>query len=171
MAQRIPHKVLLAGGGDGPAEVKLPAGPLPEVRAMPQRQFVAARGDEMGIEATLRRLEDSEVFAHQTYQDAIKANDNSKALIAERSFRQLAAEKVKVEEKVREARLKMRDLIPREEAECRIAEIHGDLILRFRGMADKICRSFGLPVTAESEAKWLDLVDELCVSLREEVLA
>jgi hypothetical protein len=170
MAQRIPHKVLLAAGpGAGPVTVakKEAAAEVPAEL----REFVTATEGEMGIEATLRRLEDSEVYAHKLYRDALTANDQSKALIAERSFRQLAAEKVKVEEKVREARIKARDLIPREEAEARIADVHGDLILRFRGMADRLCRAYGLPVTAESEAKWLDLVDEFCVALREEVLS
>jgi hypothetical protein len=175
MAQRIPHKVLLAAQSAGwkPGHaVAVAAAPvvIPGDLAEPLK-FEEARADEMGIEATLKRLEDMEIFANRTYKEAIAVGDQNKALIAERSFRQLAAEKVKVEEKVRAARLAARDLIPRQEAEARIAEVHGDLILRFRGLGDRVCRSFGQPVTAESEAKWLDLVDEFCIALREEVLA
>jgi hypothetical protein len=171
MAQRIPHKVLLAAGGK-----ELPAKAKEKVKAATAeagdaRAFVGATEAEMGLEATLRRLEDSEVFAHGMYRDAIESGDTNKALIAERSFRQLAAEKVKVEGKVVEARLAARDLVPRMEAEARISDVHGDLNLRFRGMGDKICRAFGLPVTPENEAKWQDLADDLCAVLLEEVLA
>ena len=169
MTQRIPHKVLLAAG-PGAVVVERKPDQGPAAVLMDPREFVGATDAEMGIEATLRRLEDSEVFAHRTYTEAITAGDQSKALIAERSFRQLAAEKVKVEEKVREARIASRDLIPREEAELRIADVHGDLILRFRGMADRVCRAYGVPVTAETEATWLDLVDEFCEALLAEVL-
>jgi len=169
MKQRIPHKVLLAAGKK--------AEDVPRVERPPAeagdsaREFVGATESEMGLEATLRRFEDSEVHAHRTYREAVESGDETRAVMAERSFTKLAAEKVKVEQKVREARLASRDLVPRMEAEARISEVHGDLVLRLRGLSDSVCRAYGLPVSAEAEAKWLELVDDFFETLREEVLS
>lgn len=124
---------------------------------------------EVGLLATLNRLQESEVFAHRTYQEALQKGEEARAKMALKSFTDLASEVVKVQDRYAKHLEATRELIPRVEAESVLAELHGDLLTRLRGTSDTFFREFGIAVTPDNERRWQQLVDAFCGMLQEEV--
>lgn len=124
---------------------------------------------EVGLLATLNRLQESEVFAHRTYQEALQKGEEARAKMALKSFTDLASEVVKVQDRYAKHLEATRELIPRVEAESVLADLHGDILTRLRGLSDSVCREFGIAVSPDSERRWQKLVDAFCAMLQEEV--
>lgn len=167
MAQRVPAKVLAAAAAVA-GGVSAPVAPQANVVSV-GRELQTASDDEVGIGATLKRLQDLEVDTHGVYLAALKSGDDGKAAMALKNYKDLAAEVVKVREKWRDDSVKMRDLIPRVEAEAVISEIHAGVMTRFRGSGEDFLRGLGVPVTPANLAKWQGLIDGLCSVLQKEV--
>jgi hypothetical protein len=162
MSQRVPAKVLEAAAAVGPVEVKEPVN-------VPRAQVESAGVDEVGIGATLKRLEDVEVHTHKAYCAAVQSGDAGAAAQHLKNYKDLAGEVVKVGEKYREDQVKRRDLVPRVEAAAVLADLHGGIAGEIRGKGDDVLRAYGLPVTPSNLAKWQELVDGLCAKLQGEV--
>lgn len=160
MSQRVPPSVLAAAA----------AVDVPVATASVGVVVGEAGDDEVGIYATLKRLQDLEVFTHTAYKEAISQGQAGAAGMALKSFKDLASEVVKVREKWRDDQVKMRALVPRVEAEAVFSEIHVSILTRFRGMAEDVFRLFGMPMTPQLLARWNELIDVLCTDLQREVL-
>jgi hypothetical protein len=176
MTQRCPAKLLgaVVTSRIDPApaiEEKRDFGPPPalELPVQERSELKAVDDSEYGIEATLKRVQESEVRTHQDYQEAIRAGNEGKAKLAQKMFLDLAKEVARVEEKVVAHRVRVRDLIPRLEAEVALADFHQAFHGTLRGGADRFFRAFGLDVTAENEELWQTMIDGICETLQAEV--
>lgn len=124
---------------------------------------------ELGIEATLRRLQEAEVKTHREYEAAVIQGQDGKAATAKKHFMDLASKVALIEEKAIAQREKVRDLIPRIPAEMAIADFHQDFHGLLRGSAPRFFRAFGIVDNGENEALWHGMMDEICQALQREV--
>ena len=170
MKQEVPAKILQAADG---VAGDVPAARPPRERGEDDRPPRIALGEvgeeEMGIEATLKRIKESEVQAHRIYREALERGEDARAKIAQRSFSELAKEVVRMEGFARREAEAARTLIPRVEAEMVLGDLHQGILGALRSMGDAVFREFNLPATPASSEKWQALVDELCSGLQEEV--
>lgn len=173
MSQRCPAKLLGAAVKGRLDEPKREYPPAPEMELPVQpvilKELQAVEVGEVGIEATLKRLQEAEVHTHREYQDALKAGDEGKAKLAQKMFLDLAKQVAIAEEKAVAQRVRVRDLIPRLEAEVAIADFHQAFHGLLRGGADRFFRAFGVEVSAGNDEKWQVMMDGICETLQGEV--
>ena len=178
---RCPDKLLVAAMAAVPvAKRGLPAAPLLELPVQkPKKEEPVAvpralrevGEQERGTEASLARLKEAEVHAHEIYLEALRSGKDAQAKLALKSFADLSEQVAKLEGIVEARRIKNRDLIPRMEAETLLGDFHQEFMVRLRGFGDQVLRRYGIPATAENEAGWQELVDVLCTQLQQEVFA
>ena len=157
MSQRCPKNLLKVSK----VEMELPVyEPAPQV---PVGEW------EVGLAATLGRMQELEVFIHREYQEAIRQKDDGRAKVAQKNLMDLASKVALLEEKNTAHLVKIRDLIPRLEAEMALSDFHQDFHGLLRGCGDRFFRAFGIEVTAENEVRWQEMMDGVCSKLQLEV--
>lgn len=149
--------------------LELPIAKQKEVPTMIPRELQPVGLEEVGVEATLKRLQEAEVHAHRIYLKALEDGNDGLAKLALKSFTDLAAQVAAVEQKAIAQRVLTRDLVPRLEAEGIMSDFHQNFHGLLRGSGDSFCRAFGIPVTAENDEKWNLLIDSVCEQLQQEV--
>ncbi len=169
MRHEVPAKIMAAAGDNATTPVR-PLVPRPPGDPAAGRTTLASVGDEeIGLDATLKRLRESEVQAHRIYIEALETGQDARAKLAQRSFSDLAKEVIRVEGLARKSLEASRALIPRVEAEMVLGDLHQGVLGGLRAMGAHVFREFGLPATPASDVKWQALVDDFCNQLQTQV--
>lgn len=174
MTHKVPGKILAACAMTGDllelpkvkpkaAEVAAPPEP-PE----PLEMAEIGAGDR-GIGQELRRAEERAWYAHQAWVAAMAARDEDKVAFAQRQCASAAEAVRKIQKDATDEGIRLRNYVPRLEAEQVLGEFGQELLSRVRGMIDGVARALGVPVDAGLEARWGAEVDQLCEALQAEV--
>lgn len=135
-------------------------GEIPEEIAGDDAVDVEVLAEEMGLEKTLERLAKMEVILSR---QAAKPGQN-KAWLDTISRMGTVAEKLRTEAE------RLRELIPRSEAEKMIHEYHSPIERETRQLARTMCEVTGLPFTPHVQEAWNKECDRLFARFQQEVL-
>jgi len=160
MTQRVPDAIACK-------PVKVEQVDLPEVK--PPVELLPVGDDEVGVMASLKRLNNAEVLAYRKYEDALKAGDTGEIRAALRNWNDISTQARPMVKVAREDELARRELIPRSVAEAAMVEVHQPIMAGFRGMFDDVCRAFGVVKSVENDSKWNEMIDVVCDRLKKEV--
>jgi len=129
------------------------------VEAEPVNEPVDENQDELGLEWTLKRLEEAErILSKKVHQPG-----QAKPWLDTVS-RMAATSKA-----LREEMEKQGKLVPKDAAAAVIQEVNGPIERGMRGMYRTFCEVTGIPMVPETEERWLKEMDRLFLRFKEEV--
>jgi hypothetical protein len=172
MKHRVPAEILAACAlaGDLLELPKVqpkppPAEPVPPVR----RELEELGADDRGIAQELRRAEERAYHAHQAWLEAMKSQNEDKIAFCNRQCATAAENVRKIQKDATDEAIRLRNYIPRLEAEQVVGEFGQELFSRVRGMGEGVARALGVGWDAAMEARWSAEVDLLCEGLQREI--
>jgi len=172
MTHKVPAKILAACARVGdllelpkvkPKEAEVPAVPA-EALAL-----VEIGADDRGIAQELRRAEERAWHAHQAWLKAMNEGVEDKVAFCQRQCASAAEAVRKIQKDATDEAIRLRNYIPRLEAEQVLGEFGQELLSRVKGMGEGVARALGVAYDAALEAKWSAEVDALCEALQSEV--
>lgn len=165
MRQRVPDRILaLAAARPAPsvAPAPAPAGtppPDPEGDAPPD---VA----DLGLEASVRRLQRLEYDANQRLVRAIETNEDIEG--AQRRWERVVELLRKAESSLIQVRQERGDMVPKAEVRAAIVEVHGQIATSLRGMLRRVWDRLAAAVEAgQREEIWQTSLDDIFESMRD----
>ena len=165
MTQRVPDSI----SGAAVHAVQQETEEAVELPAAAPTVLLPVGDDEVGVQATQKRLRNAEVLANRKYLEALERNDAGEIRAALRNWNDISAQVRTMTKVARDDELARRELISRTVAEAALVEVHQPIVAGFRGMFGDICRAYGIADTAENALKWSGLVDGVCAVLSKEV--
>lgn len=170
MSTAVPDSIMAAAAA-GSAEV-VPR--VPDTREEPTghvlpRELLPVGDDEVGLQSSLRRLRETEVQSHRIMIEALKANDEGKAKLAQKMWTEIVTQVRQMERAAREDAAAVGQLVPKGEAERILVEMHSGIERAMRGMYRRFCELTGVRESPETESKWNEECDGMFEAFGKEV--